>query len=138
VVLSDGNNTKEELPMLRKSLMTRVVIVIGMIVIVLCGFSIGAEHSTGADEANIGTALGVSQDTMVLDGKGDDYVLFCKRRYEVTTYTVIKNERGMLISLNGLLVPCKAMVSYYKKPGVKNTYIAVSIEVRGRPTPQPE
>ncbi|MCK5186397.1 MAG: hypothetical protein KAR43_04630, partial [Deltaproteobacteria bacterium] len=76
--------------------------------------------------------------TMVLDGKGDDYVLFCKRRYEVTTYTVIKNERGMLISLNALLVPCKAIVSYYKKPGVKNTYIAVSIEVQGRPTPQPE
>jgi len=138
MVLSDGNNTKEEAPMLRKNLMTRVVIVIGMTMSVFCGFSIGAEHSTGADEANIGTALGVSQDTMVLDGKGDDYVLFCKRRYEVTTYTVIKNERGMLISLNGLLVPCKAMVSYYKKPGVKNTYIAVSIEVRGRPTPQPE
>ena len=124
--------------MLRKSLMTKVVIVIGMIVIVLCGFSIGAEHSTGADEANIGTAPGVSQGTMVLDGKGDDYVLFCKRRYEVSTYTVIKNERGMLISLNELLVPCKAIVSYYKKPGVKNTYIAVSIEVQGRPTPQPE
>ena len=124
--------------MSRKSLMTKVVIVIGMTVSVLCGFSIGAEHSTGADEANIATALGVSQDTMVLDGKGDDYVLFCKRRYEVTTYTVIKNERGMLISLNALFVPCKAMVSYYKKPGVKNTYIVVSIEVQGRPTPQPE
>jgi len=124
--------------MLRKSLMTRVVIVIGMIVIVLCGFSIGAEHATGADEANIGTALGVSQDTMVLDGKGDDYVLFCKRRYEVTTQTVIKNERGMLISLNELLVPCEAMVSYYKKPGVKNTYRAVSIDVQGKPAPQPE
>ena len=124
--------------MLRKSLMTRVVIVIGMTVIVLCGFSIGAEHSTGADEANIGTALGVSQGTMVLDGKGDDYVLFCKRRYEVTTRTVIKSERGMLISLNELFVPCEARVSYYKKPGVKNTYIAVSIEVQGRPTPQPE
>jgi len=124
--------------MLRKSLMTRVVIVIGMIVIVLCGFSIGAEHSTGADEANIGTALGVSRDTMVLDGKGDDYVLFCKRRYEVTTQTVIKNERGMLISLNELLVPCEAMVSYYKKPGVKNTYRAVSIDVQGKPAPQPE
>ena len=124
--------------MLRKSLMTRVVIVIGMTVIVLCGFSIGAEHSTGADEANIGTALGVSQDTMVLDGKGDDYVLFCKRRYEVVTHTVVKNEWGMLISLSELLVPCKAMVSYYKKPGVKNTYIAVSIEVQGKPAPQPE
>jgi len=124
--------------MLRKSLMTKVVIVIGMTVSVFCGFSTGAEHSTGADEANIATALGVSQDTMVLDGKGDDYVLFCKRRYEVTTYTVIKNEWRMLISLNELFVPCKAVVSYYKKPGVKNTYIAVSIEVQGRPTPQPE
>jgi hypothetical protein len=138
VVLSDGNNTKEELPMLRKSLMTRVVIVIGMIVIVLCGFSIGAEHSTGADEANIGTALGVSQDTMVLDGKGDDYVLFCKRRYEVATHTVIKNEWGTLISLNELSIPCEAMVSYYKKPEEKNTYVAVSIEIQGVPKPQPE
>ncbi len=129
--------------MLRKSLMTRVVIVIGMIVSVLCGFAIGAEHSTrtfsGADdEANIGAALGVSQDTMVLDGKGDDYVLFCKRRYEVVTHTVIKNEWGMLISLDELLVPCEAIVSYYKKPGVKNTYIAVSIEVQGKHAPQPE
>ncbi len=128
--------------MLRKSLMTRVVIVIGMIVSVLCGFAIGAENSThafsGADEANIGTALGVSRDTMVLDGKGDDYVLFCKRRYEVTTYTVIKNEWGMLISLDELLVPCEAIVSYYKKPGVKNTYIAVSIEVQGKHAPQQE
>lgn len=129
--------------MLRKSLMTRVVIiVIGMSVSVFCGFSTGAENSThtfsGADAANIGTALGVSQDTMVLDGKGDDYVLFCKRRYEVTTHTVIKNEWGMLISLDELLVPCKAMVSYYKKPGVKNTYSAVSIDVQGKLAPQPE
>ena len=130
--------------MLRKSLMTRVVIiVISMTVSVFCGFSIGAEHSThtfsNADgEVNIGTALGVSRDTMVLDGKGDDYVLFCKRRYEITTQTVIKNERGMLISLDELLVPCKAMVSYYKKPGVKNTYRAVSIDVQGKPAPQPE
>lgn len=124
--------------MLRKSLMTRVVIVIGMTVSVLCGFSIGAEHSTGADEANIGTALGVSQDTMVLDGKGDDYVLFCKRRYEVATHTVIKNEWGTLISLNELSIPCEAMVSYYKKPEEKNTYVAVSIEIQGVPKPQPE
>ena len=124
--------------MLRKSLMTRVVIVIGMTVIVLCGFSIGAEHSTGTDAANIGTALGVSQGTMVLDGKGDDYVLFCKRRYEVATHTVIKNEWGMLISLDELSIPCEAMVSYYKKPEEKNTYVAVSIETQGVPKPQPE
>jgi len=30
------------------------------------------------------------------------------------------------------------MVSYYKKPRVKNTYVAVSIEVQGEPEPQPE
>lgn len=128
--------------MARKSLMTSLVIFIAVTLGVLCGFSIGAEQSTnmfsGADEASIGIELGVSRDTMVLDGKEDDCVLFCKRRYEVTTNTVIKNEWGGLISLDELKVPCRAMVSYYKKPGVKNTYIAVSIEAQGKPEPQPE
>ena len=128
--------------MLRKSLMASLVVVIDMTVSMLCDFSIAAEHSTpkfsGADEANIYSGLGVSRDTMVLDGKGDDYVLFCKKRYEVNTNTVIKNEWEMLISLDELLVPCKAVVSYYKKPGVKNTYVAVSIDVQGKPAPQPD
>ena len=128
--------------MVRKSLMTSLVMVVGMTVGVLCDFSMAAEHSTptfsGGDEANVATALGISRDTMVLDGKGDNYVLFCKRRYEVTSHTVIENEWEMLISLDELLVPCEAVVSYYKKPGVKNTYVAVSINVQGKPTPQPD
>ena len=128
--------------MLRKRLMIRLIMVMGMTASMLCDFSIAAEHSTpafsGGDETNIATVLEISRDTMVLDGKGDDYVLFCKRRYEITTYTIIKNEWEMLISLDDLEVPCKAVVSYYKKPGVKNTYIAVSIEAQGKPEPQPQ
>ena len=126
--------------MVRKSLMTSLVMIVGMTVGVLCGVSIGAEQSTNtfSGAANIGIELGVSRDTMVLDGKEDDCVLFCKRRYEVTTNTVIKNEWGGFISLDELKVPCRAMVSYYKKPGVKNTYTAVSIEAQGEPEPRPE
>ena len=125
--------------MVRKSLMTSFVIAVVMLV--LCSVSVWAEGPTqkpSAMDSSIVTALGISRDTMVLDGKEEDYVFFCKRRYEITTYTVIKNEWGMVIPLDDLEVPCKAMVSYYKKPGVKNTYVAVSIDVQGRPAPQPD
>lgn len=75
---------------------------------------------------------------LVLDDKGSDYVMFCKRKYDITSYTLIKNESGMIISLDQLNVPCKAMVSYYKKPGKKNRYVVVSIEVKGESPSQPE
>jgi len=75
---------------------------------------------------------------LVLDGKGEDYVLVCQRRFEVTSNTVIKDKLGMNITLEGLSIPCEAMVTYYKKPRERNTYVAVSIEVKGKPTPQPE
>ncbi len=78
------------------------------------------------------------QDTIVLDGKGDDYVLFCNRKYEITSYTLIKDSSGIVIPLEALPIPCEALVVYFKKPGEDHTYITVSIEVRGIPTPQPE
>jgi len=78
------------------------------------------------------------QDTIVLDGKGDDYVLFCRRKFEIKSFTVIRNQFGMGIALGDVPVPCEALVVYFKKPGEDHTYITVSIEVRGIPTPQPE
>ena len=115
--------------MVRKREIARIVMIIGITVSLLCGVSIGAEQSmntfSGGNEASIGIELGVSRDTMVLDGKEDDCVLFCKRRYEVTKNTVIKNEWGRLISLYELMVPCNAVVSYYRKPRVKNTYLSL-------------
>jgi hypothetical protein len=78
------------------------------------------------------------QDTIVLDGKGDDYVLFCRRKFEIKSFTVIRDQFGMGIALGDVPVPCEALVVYFKKPGEDHTYITVSIEVRGIPTPQPE
>ena len=46
-------------------------------------------------------------------------MLFCKRKFDVTSYTLIKSESGLIIPLDELEVPCEALVSYYKKPGEK-------------------
>jgi len=128
--------------MVRKSLIVGTVIVMGMTGSMLYGVTNGAEKSknisAGADEGTTCTTYEVSQSKLVLDGKGEDYVLVCQRRFEVTSNTVIKDERGIDITLEGVLVPCEAMVTYYKKPRERNTYVAVSIEVKGKPTPQPE
>jgi hypothetical protein len=78
------------------------------------------------------------EDKLVLDEKGDDYVMFCARRFDITSYTLIKNEQGMIISLDDIDVPCEAMVSYYQKPGKKRRYVVVSIEVKGEPQLKPE
>lgn len=80
----------------------------------------------------------LSQDTIVLDGKGDDYVLFCNRKYEITSYTLIKDSMGIVIPLEVLPIPCEAMVVYFKKPGEDRTYITVSIEVKDIPKPVPQ
>ena len=126
--------------MLRKSLLIWIVVSIGMMGNIFCGIAIGAERSKNistAGEVTI-TTYEVVQDKLVLEGKGEDYVSFCARRFEVTSSTVIKDELGMDISLKSLPIPCEAMVSYYRKPRERNTYIVISIEVQGKPNPEPE
>ena len=128
--------------MLRKSLIAVIVIVMGMTGSMLYGVGVGAEQSknisAGVDERTTYTTYELSRDKLVLDSKGKDYVLICKRRFEVTSNTVVKNELGTDITLEELSVPCEVMVSYYNKPGERNTYIAVSIELLGIPKPKPE
>ena len=79
-----------------------------------------------------------TQDTIVFDGKGDGYVLFCKRKFKITKDTVIEGEGGSKITLDALKIPCEAKVTYYRKPGKRNTYVALSIKVLGAPTPRPQ
>jgi len=128
--------------MIRKSLLAGLVAVIIMTGSSVCGVAVGAEKtrdkpSTG-DKGTVATAYETNQMRMVLKDKGDTYFLFSKRRFEVTSETVVKDESGRVISFNALKVPCEAVVTYYKKPGKRNTYVAVSIEVEGDPKPMPE
>ena len=120
--------------MLRKSLIAGIAVLIGITVSMLDCIAMETEH----DRATTYTTHNVSQDKMILESKGKDHFLVCQRRFEITSSTVMKNKLGMDIVFEGLKVPCEAIVGYYKKPGVKNTYIAVSIEVQGKPVPQPE
>jgi len=77
-------------------------------------------------------------DTLLLDDKGDDYFLFCSRRLDITSNTVIKNERGRVISFDRVPIPCEAMVTYYKKSKQPYRYVAVTIQILGEPQPVPE
>ena len=125
--------------MLRKSLITGM----GIIVLVTGGVvgdvdPVAGQSRNISSNADEGTTYTMSQDRLVLDSKGKSYVLVCQRRFKVTAHTVIKNEFGVESTLEDLSVPCEAVVSYYKNPGEKNAYIAVFIEVQGRPRPQPE
>jgi hypothetical protein len=129
--------------MLKKSLLAGLVAVIIMTGSSVCGVAVGAEKtrdrpSTG-DKGTVATAYETNQMRMVLKDKGDTYFLFSKRRFEVTSGTVVKDESGrVIISFNALKVPCEAVVTYYKKPGKRNTYVAVSIESQGDPKPMPD
>ena len=84
------------------------------------------------------TMYTVSQSKLVIDSKGPDYFLFCKRRFEIRPDTVIKDEMGTEITFEKVSISCSVKASFYKKPGGENTYVAVSIEVLGQPTPRPE
>jgi hypothetical protein len=79
-------------------------------------------------------------DTLVLDEKGEDedYFLFCARRLDVTSSTIIKNEWGRVISFDRVPIPCQAVVSYYKKPKTQYRFVAVTIQVMGEPQPVPK
>ena len=128
--------------MLKKCLIAGIVIVISTTGGMFYSDDIRAERPTNtspkSDETTIFPTREVSQDKLVLESKGEDHILVCQRRFDVTSGTVIKNKFGMDISFGELPVPCEAMVSYYKKPRVKNVYIVLEIEVQGEPEPKPE
>jgi len=117
-------------------------IVLAVIVIGLTsGLAGAADRSNNTTPSNAATPSAgnkIRQDMLVLDDKGDDYVMFCNRIFEVSSYTTIRNERGTIISLEALSIPCEAMVSYYKNRKENNRYVAVTIEVQGEATPVPE
>jgi hypothetical protein len=102
----------------------------GILIGLICSTSFSAEEP---EKTLPGVNFEVIKDQLVFDEKGDDYLLFCKRRFDVTSYTLIKNESGMIIPFEEIEVPCEAMVSYYKKPGEKRRYVTLSIEVKGEP-----
>jgi hypothetical protein len=121
------------------AMLRKCVILCIALVIVLAG-SVAGSIKAGAEEG-AAPLIGkheITQDTMVLDGKGDGYVLFCKRKFKVTENTVIEGQSGNTTALDSLKVPCEAKVTYYKKPGKRNTYVALAIEVLGPPTPRPQ
>jgi hypothetical protein len=115
--------------------MLKKIVLAGIVIGLICSTSIAREE---ADTTVPGVEFALSKDKIRLDGKGDDYVLFCKRRFDVTSYTLIKSDSGLIISLDALKVPCEALVSYYKKPRSRNKFVAVSIEVLGPIKPTPE
>jgi len=128
--------------MIRKKLLTGLVA--AMIMTGSSGYdaAVGTENtkdkSSIGDKGTVATAYETNQMRMVLKDKVDKYFLFSNRRFEVTAETIVKDESGMVISFNALKVPCETEVTYYKKPQVKNTYIAVSIKVQGDPKPMPD
>jgi hypothetical protein len=125
--------------MMKKSLLSKIIIVIVSTGNILCGIAIGAELSEDTSQhPNLNTSHTTTESTMVFDDKGSDHLLFCKRRFEITSDTVIKNEVGTEVTLDRISPPCKAKVSFYEKPGERNTFIAVSVEMLGKPRPQPE
>ena len=123
-------DSREDKNMLRKMLL------IGVTMVCICSVSFAAEEESKNRFPDIG--FEVMEDKLLLDGKGDDYLLFCKRRFDITSYTLIKNKSGMIIPFEEIDVPCEAMVSYYKKPGKRNRYVVVSIEIKGEPQILPQ
>ena len=115
--------------------MLKKIALAGIIIGLICSVSYGEEEATNQ---NPDILFELIKDTLVLDGKGDDYVSFCRRKFDITSYTIIKNESGMLIPLEEISIPCEAMVSYYKKPGKKGQYVVVSIEEKGELQPKPD
>ena len=115
--------------------MVKKIILAGIVLGFIGSASVRAEQSNKRISPN---GFEMTKIKLILDEKEDDYLLFNMRRLDVTSYTLIKDESGMLITLDDLEVPCEAMVSLYRKPGERLRYIAVSIEVKGKPQPKPE
>ena len=115
--------------------MLKKIILVGMVMGFICSASAGAEQS---NKMGSNDGFEMAKIKLILDEKEDDYLMFNMRRLDVTSYTLIKDESGMLITFDDLEVPCEALVSLYQKPGERRRFIAVSIEVKGEPKPKPQ
>lgn len=118
--------------MLKKSLVAGIVIAMGITGGMFCSITIGSEQSpygfSDADDKMGFSTHGVVEDELVLVGKGKNYVLVGKMRFEVTSNTIIKNRLGMEITLEELTIPGRATVRYYENTGQSNIYEAVFIQ----------
>lgn len=115
--------------------MLKKIALAGIVISFICSAAIGAEEPKNTFP---GISFEVMEDELILDEKGDDYLMFCKRKLDITSYTIIKDERGWIIPFEDIEVPCEALVNYYKKPGKKRHYVVLSIEIKGEPQPTPE
>ena len=123
--------------------MIKKILLTGMVMGLICGIGRAADRSdTTSFSGLVKDAIDAvfDTDTLVLDEKGEDedYFLFCARRLDVTSSTIIKNEWGRVISYDRVPIPCQALVSYYKKPKTQYRYVAVTIQVIGEPQPVPK
>lgn len=122
--------------------MIKKILLAGIVLGLICGIGSAADRSDNTSLTGlVKGALDALMDTdaLVLDEKGEDedYFLFCSRRLDVTSSTIIKNEWGRVISYDRVPIPCEAMVSYYKKPRTQYHYVAVTIQVLGEPREHP-
>jgi len=122
--------------------MIKKILLAGIVLGLICGIGSAADRSDNTSFTGlVKDALDALMDTdaLVLDEKGEDedYFLFCSRRLDVTSSTIIKNEWGRVISYDRVPIPCEAMVSYYKKPKTQYRYVAVTIQVLGEPLEHP-
>lgn len=121
--------------------MMKKIILAGIVVCLICSIGSAADRSDSTPSTGLQKGAGgmeINTDKLVLEEKGDDYFLYCSRRFDVTSHTIIKNDRGRVISFDRVPIPCEAMVSYYKKPRENYRFVAVTIEVIGEPQPDPE
>jgi hypothetical protein len=122
--------------------MMKKIVLAGIVVGLICSLGWAADRlDTTSFGGLVKDAIDAAfdTDTLVLDEKGEDedYFLFCSRRLDVTSGTIIKNEWGRVISYDRVPIPCQALVSYYKKPRTQYRYVAVTIQVLGEPQPHP-
>jgi hypothetical protein len=115
--------------------MLKKMLLVGMVMGFICSASAGAEQPNKMGSPD---GFEMTKIKLILDEKEDDYLMFNMRRLDVTSYTLIKDESGRLITFDDLEVPCEAMVRLYQKPGERRRFIAVSIEVQGEPKPTPQ
>jgi hypothetical protein len=122
--------------------MMKKIVLAGIVMGLICSLGWAADRSgnssfTGLIKGAVDTL--VDTNTLVLDEKGEeeDYFLFCSRRLDVTSNTIIRNEWGRVISFDRVPIPCQAMVRYYKKPREQYRFVAVTIQVLGEPQPHP-
>jgi hypothetical protein len=123
--------------------MIKKILLAGIVMGLICGIGWAADRSdTTSFSGLVKDAIDAvfDTDTLVLDEKGEDedYFLFCARRLDVTSSTIIKNEWGRVISFDRVPIPCQAVVSYYKKPKTQYRFVAVTIQVMGEPQPVPK